>query len=191
MHDYGRLFLSTSYVESNTIAKLQREAENDTHFDSDVGFWVGLRPEGAMKSIKSLLPVSLVPKSLGNDFIAMEVILKNGKKHVIFRGFVTVINDTTMKLDISVCHMSLLDDKSPTIGKGSGNVIFEEIFENQYYQPMCGWGDKPTQVDNKDPKRWSTNDFSYSSNVSVIYRLTLPITTSLLLFATASMVILS
>ncbi|KAL5782083.1 hypothetical protein ACOSP7_007112 [Xanthoceras sorbifolium] len=164
MHDYGRLFVSTSYIERSKLANLQREVENESHIDRDVGFWVGLHPEGAMKSIRSLLPLSVVPKSLDNDFIAMEVIMKNGKKHAIFRGLVTAVNDSDIKLEISICHMSIIDDENYSFKTSSCNIIVDEIFENQYYEPISGWVNKSARSDNNDPGHWSTNDFSYSSN---------------------------
>ncbi|KAK3187934.1 hypothetical protein Dsin_027495 [Dipteronia sinensis] len=164
IHDFGHLFVSTSYVERSAIGNLQREVENESHIDRDVGFWVGLRPEGAMKSIRSLLPLSVVPKSLDNDFIAMEVIVKNGKKHAIFRGLVTVVNDSDIKLEMSICHMSLTDDQNYSFKSSSCNLIVDEIFENQYHQQFSGWGNKSARFDNNDPGHWSTNDFSHSSN---------------------------
>ncbi|KAK1591812.1 hypothetical protein Q3G72_014066 [Acer saccharum] len=162
--DFGHLFVSTSYVERSTVGNLQREVENESHIDRDVGFWVGLRPEGAMKSIRSLLPLSVVPKSLDNDFIAMEVIVKNGKKHAIFRGLVIVINDSDIKLEMSIRHMSLTDDQNYSFKSSSCNIIVDEIFENQYHQQFSGWGNKSARFDNNDPGHWSTNDFSRSSN---------------------------
>lgn len=118
VHDRGCLFVSTSYFERSTIVNLQSNVERE-NTDRDVGFWVGLHPEGEMKSIRSLLPLSVVPKFLKHDFIAMEVIMKNGKKHAIFRGLVTVVNESDMKVDISICHSSLsYDDNSSATSNG-------------------------------------------------------------------------
>ncbi|KAJ0034329.1 hypothetical protein Pint_24264 [Pistacia integerrima] len=163
VQDHGHLFVANSYFERNTIASLQRDVGSESHTDREVGFWVGLRPDAAMRSIRSLLPLSVVPKSFHNEFLAMEVIMKNGKKHAIFRGLVTVVNDSDIKLGISVCHISFVNDKNKSLGTSSGNVSVEEIFENQYYQPNSGWGDKRSGSHNNGPGRWSTN-FSYSSN---------------------------
>lgn len=101
-----------------------------------------------------MLPLSVVPKSLQSEFIAMEVVMKNGKKHAIFRGLATVVNDSDINLDISVCHASMIQDS----GSSSHNIVVEEIFENQRCQPNFGQGN--------DPPIWSTKDFSYSSKVS-------------------------
>lgn len=160
MHDQGCLLVSTTYFERKTVPNLKIEAENENDIDRDIGFWVGLSPEGVWESVRSLLPMSVVPKSFQNDFIAMEVVMKNGKKHVIFRGLATVVNDTDFKLDISVCHVSLIH--------GHGPSVVEEIFENQRYHPISGWNNKWPGFRSDDPGRWSTMDFSYSSKVSVL-----------------------
>ncbi|XP_061360270.1 uncharacterized protein LOC133304277 isoform X2 [Gastrolobium bilobum] len=119
MHD-GCLFISTSYFEKNTIANLPKDMEIENVADRDIGFWVGLGPEDEWECIRSLLPLSVVPKSLQNEYIGMEVVMKNGKKHVIFRGLVTVVNDSDVMLNISTCHASHGYDPSP--GANSSNT---------------------------------------------------------------------
>ncbi|OMO58553.1 hypothetical protein COLO4_34529 [Corchorus olitorius] len=101
MLDSGYLFVSTSYFERITTANFLRNAESKDASDKDIGFWVKLGTEDSWESIRSLLPVSVVPKSLQSEFIAMEVVMKNGKKHCIFRGLATVVNDSDVNLDIS------------------------------------------------------------------------------------------
>ncbi|KAF5752107.1 hypothetical protein HS088_TW01G00014 [Tripterygium wilfordii] len=104
----GSLLVSTSYFERNMIANFQRDTVSESVHDRDIGFWVGLSQDGKWESVRSLLPLSVVPKSLQNDYIAMEVVMKNGRKHAIFRGLATVVNDSDMKFDISICHISLM-----------------------------------------------------------------------------------
>lgn len=162
MHDHGFLSVSTSYFERNTTANFQRDAESRDASDKDIGFWVRLGTEGEWASIRSLLPLSVVPKSLQGEFIAMEVVMRNGKKHAIFRGLATVVNDSDVNLDISVCHESVIQDS----GSSSHNIEVEEIFENQRYQSISGWGNKWSGFRGNDPGHWSTDDFSYSSKVS-------------------------
>ncbi|XP_017974971.1 PREDICTED: uncharacterized protein LOC18603726 [Theobroma cacao] len=159
IYDYGYLCVSTSCFERNTTALFQRDAESKDGSDNDTGFWVRLGTEGSWESIRSLLPLSVVPKSLRSEFIAMEVVMKNGKKHAIFRGLAMVVNDSDVNLDISVCHVSMIHDS----GSSSHNIVVEEIFENQRYQPITGWGNKWSGFRGNDPGRWSTKDFSYSS----------------------------
>jgi hypothetical protein len=62
-HD-GCLSVSTSYFERNTIVNLQKELESENTSNREIGFWVGLDPEGEWESIRSLLPLSVAPKSL-------------------------------------------------------------------------------------------------------------------------------
>lgn len=125
---------------------------------SDIGFWVGLTPKGPWESIRSFLPLSVVTKTLGDDYVALEVVTKNGKKHVIFRALATVSNDSDITLDISSCHESMIHTQDLSSEGRNYSIFVEEIFENQRNHPVSGV---------KDPGRWSTRDFSYSSNVSI------------------------
>ncbi|KAK7291737.1 hypothetical protein RIF29_07114 [Crotalaria pallida] len=155
MHD-GCLFVSTSYFERNTIAKIQKDMERD-NVDEDIGFWVGLGSEGEWESVRSLLPLSVVPKSLQNEYIGMEVVMKNGKKHAIFRSLVTVMNDSDVVLNILTSH-----DSNPLLTANSSNTIVEEVFQNQCYSSSA-WGNNWSAVHQDNPGHWSTRDFSYSS----------------------------
>ncbi|KAK4265962.1 hypothetical protein QN277_026944 [Acacia crassicarpa] len=158
----GNLLVSTSYVERNTIANLQKDVKSEDDADRDTGFRVGLGPEGEWKSVRSLLPLSVVPKSLENEFFAMEVVMKNGKKHAIFRSLVTVVNDSDVRLNIFTCHSSLSLGTDFSHGARSNINAVEEVFQNQYYHPISGWGNKwPAHLENVG--HWSTRDFSYSS----------------------------
>ena len=134
--------------------------------DRDVGFWVGLQPDGAWQSFRSFIPLSVITKSLKDDFIAMEVVMKNGKKHAILRGLATVSNDSDVKLDISICLASMIHSRDIT-SDTSRNIVVEEIFQNQSYHPMSGWGKTFPGGDSNNLGQWSTRDFSLSSNVSV------------------------
>ncbi|XP_040944166.1 uncharacterized protein [Gossypium hirsutum] len=158
---YGhvKIFVSTSYFERNTTAIFQKDAESRDASDKDIGFWVRLGSEGSWESVRSLLPLSVVPKSFQSEFIAMEVVMRNGKKHAIFRGLATVVNDSDVNLDISVCHVSMIQDS----GSSTPNIVVEEIFENQLYHPISGWGNKWPGFQGSDPACWSTRDFSCSS----------------------------
>ncbi|XP_019418850.1 PREDICTED: uncharacterized protein LOC109329610 isoform X2 [Lupinus angustifolius] len=156
----GRLFVSTSYFERNTIAKIQKDLENENVVDRDIGFWVGLSPEGKWESVRSLLPLSVVPKSLNNEYIGMEVVMKNGKKHAVFRSLVTVVNDSDVVLNILTSHASHGTD--PLLGANSTSTAVEEVFQNQCYS-SSGWGNDWPAVHLDNPGHWSTRDFSYSS----------------------------
>ncbi|XP_077211040.1 calcium-dependent lipid-binding family protein isoform X2 [Tasmannia lanceolata] len=162
--DNGCLLVSTFYFEKKTILNFQREMESTTSSDREVGFWVGLHPEGPWESFRSLLPLSVVPRTLNETFFAFEVVMKNGKKHAIFRALAVVVNDADVTLEISVCPAALLDIRTlPNSEPNSCAIVTEEIFENQRYQPISGWGNKWTGFLGNDPGHWSTRDFSYSS----------------------------
>lgn len=166
--DHGSLLISTTYFERKTIAKFQMETKNGNGTDSDVGFCIGFGPEGPWESFRSFLPLSVVPKSLKENFIALEVVMKNGKKYAILRGLATVVNDSDVKVDICVCSVSQLHSRTFSNSESSRkNVVVEEVFENQRYQPISGWGSKWPGFRGSDTERWSTRDFSYSSKVGV------------------------
>ena len=166
MCNLGCLLVSTSYFESKKVVNFQEDTENENRVDRDVGFRVGLGPEGTWESFRSLLPLSVIPKTLEDDFIAVEVVMKNGKKHAIFRSLATVVNDSDVKLDISICSMSMPHSRDPSSETRSRNIMVEEVFQNQRYQPISGWGNKWHGFPTNDPGHWSTRDFSYSSKVS-------------------------
>lgn len=121
MDECGCLLVSTSYFERKTTPIFQRDLEAENASDRDIGFSVGLGPDGVWESIRSLLPLSVVPKSLQNDFMALEVVLKNGKKHAIFRGLATVVNETDVNLKFSICHASRIRGYDSSLGK-SDNI---------------------------------------------------------------------
>lgn len=121
MDECGCLLVSTSYFERKTTPNFQRDLEAENASDRDIGFSVGLGPDGVWESIRSLLPLSVVPKSLQNDFMALEVVLKNGKKHAIFKGLATVVNETDVNLKFSICHASRIRGYDSSLGK-SDNI---------------------------------------------------------------------
>ncbi|XP_052204938.1 uncharacterized protein LOC127809843 isoform X2 [Diospyros lotus] len=106
----GCLLVLTSYFERKTTANFQSSTQTGNDADRDVGFWVGLGPEGEWESFRSLLPLSVITRRLKDDFVAMEVVMRNGKKHVIFRGLATVTNDSDVKLDISASPVSIINN---------------------------------------------------------------------------------
>lgn len=132
--------------------------------DSDVGFWVGLGADGPWEIFGSVLPLSVVPKSLDKNPFAFEVIMTNGKKHAVLRSLAVIVNDTDVKLEMSVCPV-YISNSSMNVGKSSAPLVTEEIFENQRYQPISGWGNKSSGFHGDDLGRWSTRDFSRSSKV--------------------------
>lgn len=160
----GCLVASTSYFEMKAASNFQSSLEQEKDVDNDVGFWMGLGTEGAWESFRSFLPLSVITKKMDDDFIAMEVVMKDGKKHAILRSLAIVVNDSDVKLDINVSSVSRCHELSQVVG--SNNFAVEEIFENQRHSSILGWGRRPSFRGN-DPGRWSNRNFSYSTNVSV------------------------
>ncbi|XP_075085926.1 uncharacterized protein LOC107782497 [Nicotiana tabacum] len=150
----GCLFVSTLYFEKKIVLNFEND-EGEKSGASDTGFWVGLTPKGPWESIRSFLPLSVVTKTLGDDFVALEVVTKNGKKHIIFRALATVTNDSDITLDISSCHESMIHTQDLSSEGRNYSIFVEEIFENQRNHPVSG---------GNDPGRWSTRDYAYSSN---------------------------
>ncbi|KAM3341348.1 putative protein isoform X1 [Capsicum galapagoense] len=150
----GCLFVSTSYFDKKMALNYENN-EGEKTGASDIGFWVGLTPKGPWESIRSFLPQSVATKTLGDDYVALEVVTKNGKKHVIFRALATVSNDSDITLDISSCHESIIHTQDLCSEGRNYSIFVEEIFENQRNHRVSG---------GKDPGRWSTRDFAYSSN---------------------------
>ncbi|CAM9004161.1 unnamed protein product [Rhodiola kirilowii] len=103
--DIASLSTCTNYFEKKLSGNFQRE-KTESIIENKVGYFIGLSASGPWEFFDSLFPLSVIPKSLMNDFVAKEVVLKNGKKHAIFRGLASVVNDSDVKLDILVCSIS-------------------------------------------------------------------------------------
>ncbi|KAI8561923.1 hypothetical protein RHMOL_Rhmol04G0379800 [Rhododendron molle] len=119
----GCLLVSTSYFERKTIASFQSNTQHGNDVDRDVGFWVGLGPEGEWDCFRSFLPLSPIPKALRDEYIAVEVVMRNGKKHALFRSLATVVNDSDVKFDISVSPLSMVTAVGKQQITGTTNVI--------------------------------------------------------------------
>ncbi|XP_035834787.1 uncharacterized protein LOC110887015 isoform X3 [Helianthus annuus] len=157
----GCLVASTSYFEMKAVSNLQSRVEQEKDVGKDVGFWVGLGPEGVWESFRSFLPLSVITKKMDDDFITVEVVMKDGKKHAILRGLATITNDSNVNLDINVCSISKIHETPELVAT---NIAVEEIFENQRHSSIFGWGTKLSGFRGKDPGRWSNRNFSYSLN---------------------------
>ncbi|XP_068666865.1 uncharacterized protein [Aristolochia californica] len=158
----GNLLVSTSYFEKKTIVNFQSEMDNTTSIHKAVGFRVGLQPEGPWESYRSLLPLTVVPKTLSENLFAFEVVMKNGKKHAIFRSLAVVVNDADIALELCVCPISMLNNDT-LLTTVPNSFVVEEVFENERYHPVSGWGNSWPGFRPNDPARWSSRDYSYSS----------------------------
>eukprot|EP00898_Chlorokybus_atmophyticus_P001275 jgi/Chlat1/2148/Chrsp17S02730 len=97
---------------------------------------------------------------------AYDVRFSEGRKQLTFRSLVRVVNDTDVSLGVSSCPLGYpsdvyLDGTAVELEDTKREVV-EEVFENQRYIPIKGWGSKghflPT-----DRKHWSWRDGSHSS----------------------------
>ncbi|WOL14400.1 hypothetical protein Cni_G23180 [Canna indica] len=156
----GALVISISYIDQNSEMNFQ-SSDKMAPVESDVGFLVGIGPDGPWESFSSVLPLSVVPKILDKNPIAFEVIIRNSKKCALLRSLALLVNDTDIKLEVSLCHPKF-SSSTFNLGTGSSVPVTEEIFENQRYQPISGWGSKSSSVRANDPAHWSTRDYSYS-----------------------------
>ncbi|KAK6160946.1 hypothetical protein DH2020_004327 [Rehmannia glutinosa] len=163
MHSHCCLSVSTSFIEKSMVTDFDNKWGDGNDLDGDMGFWVGLGPEGPWDGFRSLLPLSVIPRKLKDDFVALEVSMQDGKKHAVFRGLAMVTNDSDIRLNISTCPVSMFNGHDISSRISNNNIVIEEIFENQQYRPVSGWGNNEYGSRDRDPGRWSTRDFSYSS----------------------------
>ena len=131
--------------------------------DRDTAFSISLDPHGPWESFGTLLPVSVVPKLIKKKNFALEVLIKNGRKHTILRPLAVVFNDTNISIEVSTYPTWNLHNSST---QSSSTSETEEIFENQYYHPYKGWVSELDSSKNNDIKHWSNRDFSISSKVT-------------------------
>lgn len=163
------LSVSTSFIEKSMVTDLDNKPGDVNDVDGDMGFCVALGPEGPWEGFRSSLPLSVGTKKLKDDFVALEVSMRNGKKHAVFRGLATVTNDSDITLNISTCHVSVINGHEISPRTSRHQIAVEEIFENQQYHPVSGWNNNEYRSRDSDPRRWSTRDFSYSSRVSFFF----------------------
>ncbi|XP_031502249.1 uncharacterized protein LOC116265643 [Nymphaea colorata] len=77
---------------------------------------------------------------LGNDIVASEVTLRDGDRHIAIRSLVYVVNGTDLAVDLAL--RSNFSGSRPIdhyIPMEKGEIITEEFFEVQTYDPQTGW----------------------------------------------------
>ncbi|KAL6841988.1 hypothetical protein ACP4OV_028188 [Aristida adscensionis] len=157
----GVLVLSSCYVERSTQTNFQSWKDNINNGESD--FWIGLSPDGPWESFTAVFPVSIIPKSLNSNNFAFEVTMRDGRKHATLRGLAVIANDADIKLEVSVCPVNMLNSSVSSTRSTSSTSATDEVFENQWYRPITGWGTNPANGHRNDLRQWSTRDCSYSS----------------------------
>ena len=165
--NFGLISLTTFYFIAEGDKSLKRDSRN-RFSNGEICLMVGLSPEGPWMSISSVLPLSTIPKELNGTF-GVEVVMQKGQKHAILRSLFSIVNNTDITLEVCVCPLSLLNSTDVQLSSDTNRPVVEteEIFENQRYNPLLGWGNKrPGLLMSNDPGRWSINDYSYSSKVN-------------------------
>lgn len=121
MHLHGSLLVSTSYLERKVVDNFRDERCGNN--DCDVGFCVGLAPEGAWESFRSFLPLSVMIKTLKDEHLAVEILVKDGKKHAILRSLAKLVNDSDTKLEMSIFQHKNTTKAFSSIAPGSSSII--------------------------------------------------------------------
>lgn len=127
--------------------------------------------EGPWTTVNLNYAASAVCWRMGHDSIAREVSVKGSDKYVIIRSLVSVLNQTDFSIELCLFSESsnsqLEDSNDHCQGHGqqiSDNFSQDEIFENEKYHPLLGWGSScPGHLSPSDPGHWSMRDDSYSS----------------------------
>uniref|UniRef100_A0A0E0JZW8 C2 domain-containing protein n=1 Tax=Oryza punctata TaxID=4537 RepID=A0A0E0JZW8_ORYPU len=145
--------------------KTNFQSWKDSLSNAKSGFWIGLSPDGPWECFTAALPLSTIPISLNNSHFALEVTMRNGKKHASLRALVIIANGVDIKLEVSVCPVTMHSSSVSNAGSTSSTSIIDEVFENQWYRPTSGWGSNPASDQGCDVGPWSTKDGSYSSKV--------------------------
>lgn len=162
----GILVLSTCFIERNNQTDFNTEKGHKNNDDKEIGFLIGLTHNGPWESFGSVLSLSVVPKSLNDNHFAFDVSMRDGMKYATLRALAVVSNDSDVKLEVSVCPFGLISSlQSPSYESSGSNSIVEEVFENQRYQPISGWGNKSSSQHGNESWNWSNRDFSHLSKV--------------------------
>ncbi|KAL3639166.1 hypothetical protein CASFOL_017073 [Castilleja foliolosa] len=86
LHSHCLLSVSTSFIEKSMVTDFDKKWGYGKNLDGDMGFWVGLGPEGPWDGFRSLLPLAVIPRKLKDDFVALKLSMKDGKKHAVYTG---------------------------------------------------------------------------------------------------------
>ncbi|KAI5061209.1 hypothetical protein GOP47_0023714 [Adiantum capillus-veneris] len=156
----GSLVVSIYYFSEKLSRHAETAVEGMNH-PEESALLLGLSSSGPWSSIRSLLALGPVPIHVPSGYMALEVAMQDGKKMATLRSLVTLSNDTDSALEVCACPISLLNSPDDALLRRSNEPVVEveEIFENQRYQPLAGWGSKwPGHFLPTDPGRWSSRD---------------------------------
>lgn len=175
INNRGSLVASIYYFTEKTHR--QELNRNGMEHSEETGLLIGLNSSGPWLTIRSVLVLGPVPIRVPNGHMVLEVAMQEGKKIATLRSLVMLSNDTDNDLEVCVCPVSLMkspDDASLRLNN-EPVVEVDEIFENQRYQLLAGWGSKwPGHFLPTDPGRWSTRDNQKTSQTREDLEVNLP-----------------
>ncbi|XP_024524741.1 uncharacterized protein LOC9654875 isoform X2 [Selaginella moellendorffii] len=119
---------------------------------------VGSSPDGPWTKLCLTLASRSSYLKIGSEAAASELGVIGGVKHLTVRSLVRLQNNTSVTMEVSLFPHSANQDSQ------ENDTISEEVFENERFQPMLGWGSSwPGHLLPLDPGRWSKRDLSGSS----------------------------
>mgnify|MGYP000406179995 FL=1 len=172
---HGSLVITVCYYNEK-VNQPEEEVDTSRNQFKDTGLLIGLSSNGPWTHVQSVLPLGKIPIEVINGHVALEVTMNDGQKKATLRSLVTVFNQTDVAMEICVCPLSSLSGQQGTSSLFDNEpiVIGEEIFENQRYQLLAGWGSRwPGHFLPTDPGRWSTRDMQKSSQSRVMHAIVL------------------
>lgn len=128
--------------------------------------------EGPWTTVNLTSAASAVCWRMENDSIAREVSVKGSNKYVIIRSLVSVLNQTDFSIELCLFSESSNSQVENSNDHWqcdeqqiSDNIAQDEVFENEKYHPLLGWGSSfPGHLSPSDPGRWSMRDDSSSQD---------------------------
>ncbi|MCO5593423.1 hypothetical protein L7F22_047437 [Adiantum nelumboides] len=165
INESGSLVVNV-YHFSEKVSRHADTAIQGTNYPKESALLLGLSSNGPWSSIRAVLALGPVPIHVPSGYVALDVAMQEGQKMATLRSLVTLSNDTDSALEVCACPMSLLNSPDDALLRQSNEPVVEveELFENQRYQPLAGWGSKwPGHFLPMDPGRWSSRDNKRSS----------------------------
>ncbi|BBN04917.1 vacuolar protein sorting-associated protein 13A/C [Marchantia polymorpha subsp. ruderalis] len=151
----GRISLAKHFF--SIVGEVSKDADGKRHESGTFQF--SPSPEGPWSHVGLNYALGAAPWQVNKDIMASEFYVDGGVKHLIIRSLVVVQNGTDFDVEVSLCMVSALGVKRAVRESGVGETVEEEVFENERYQPLSGWGSKwPGHLLPSDPGRYSDRD---------------------------------
>ncbi|GJP54206.1 hypothetical protein CLOM_g13301 [Closterium sp. NIES-68] len=135
----------------------QQELVPPSQEQPDCLIQLACRADGEWCCVRSMAGVMTVALAVEGRPVAAELGVRGGLKCITLRSLVILKNATDAPVDVCVCPFVLLDFAD----EEAAEEVEEEMYENQRYQPMMGWGSLwPGHLMPGDPARFSALDLS-------------------------------